>query len=147
MPNDLSSAVNDYLDGKDADGFLYSGPINRSNADRLVKLIDSRPERRKNACIFITTFGGDPNSAYRIGRALKANYSTGMILAVLCGYCKSAGTLLVLCADELAFSCLGELGPLDTQIDKPNEIIGAESGLDLIQALEQVTASTFESFE
>jgi hypothetical protein len=39
------------------------------------------------------------------------------------------------------------LGPLDTQIDKPNEIIGADSGLDLFQALEQITESSFDSFE
>jgi hypothetical protein len=139
--------VNECLDSKNADGFLYSGPINRDNADRLVKLIDSRPDRRENVSIFITTFGGDPNAAYRIGRALKANYSNGTISAILCGYCKSAGTLLALCADELAFGCLGELGPLDTQIDKPNEILGAESGLDLFQALQQITESSFESFE
>ena len=42
---------------------------------------------------------------------------------------------------------MGELGPLDTQIDKPNEILSAESGLDLLQALEQVKDSSFESFE
>jgi hypothetical protein len=147
MPNDLASAVNEYLDKKNADGFLYSGPINRDTADRLVKLIDSRPNRRKDACLFITTFGGDPNAAYRIGRALRANYRDGKILAVLGGYCKSAGTLLALCAGELAFGCFGELGPLDTQIDKPNEILGAESGLDLFQALQQITESSFESFE
>jgi hypothetical protein len=147
MPNDLASTVNEYLNGKNADGFLYSGPINRVSADRMVKLIDSRAERRKNVCIFLTTFGGDPNAAYRIGRALKTNYKDGNILAILGGYCKSAGTLLTLCADELAFGCLGELGPLDTQIDKPNEILGAESGLDLFQALQQITESSFESFE
>jgi hypothetical protein len=62
MSNDLSSVVNQYLDKQDADGFLYSGLINRESADRLVKLVDGRPERRKNACVFITTFGGDPNA-------------------------------------------------------------------------------------
>ena len=147
MPNDLASAVNEYLDAQDADGFLYSGPINRDSTDRLVKLIDGRLERRKNACLFITTFGGDPNAAYRIGRTFKKNYKNGIILAVLGGYCKSAGTLLALCADELAFGCFGELGPLDTQIDRPNEIVGADSGLDLFQALAQITESSFESFE
>jgi hypothetical protein len=55
--------------------------------------------------------------------------------------------LLVLCATELAFGCFGELGPLDTQIDKPNEIIGADSGLDLFQGLAQITDASFESFE
>lgn len=147
MANDLSSAVNEYLDSKSADGFLFSGPINRDNADRMVKLIDRRSDRRKNVCLFVATYGGDPNAAYRIGRAIKANYGNGKILAVLGGYCKSAGTLLALCADELAFGCFGELGPLDTQLEKPNEIVGAESGLDLLQALNQITDSAFESFE
>jgi hypothetical protein len=147
MPNDVSSEVNEYLDDKDADGFLYSGPINRDNADRLVKLIDGRADRHKNVCLFISTFGGDPNAAYRIGRSLKVNYARGKIFVILGGYCKSAGTLLALCANEIAFGCMGELGPLDTQIDKPNEILSAESGLDLLQALEQVTESSFESFE
>lgn len=147
MPNDLSSAINDYLDGKNADGFLYSGPISRESADKLVKLIDIRSKRHPNVCLFITTFGGDPNAAYRIGRALKRNYKDGQILGAIGGYCKSAGTLLVLCASELAFGCFGELGPLDTQIDKPNEIIDADSGLDLFQALQQITESSFSSFE
>jgi hypothetical protein len=147
MAIDLFSAVNEYLDSKDADGFLYSGPINRNNADQMVKLIDSRRNRRKNVCLFVATFGGDPNAAYRIGRAFKANYGGGSILAVIGGYCKSAGTLLALSANELAFGCFGELGPLDTQIGKPNEILGAESGLDLLQALDQISASSFKSFE
>jgi hypothetical protein len=147
MSTELSSAVNQYLDQQDADGFLYSGPINRDSADRLVKLVDSCTERRKNACLFITTFGGDPNAAYRIGRSFKKNYKDGNVIAIIGGYCKSAGTLLVLCATELAFGCFGELGPLDTQIDKPNEIIGADSGLDLFQGLAQITDASFESFE
>lgn len=147
MPDDLSSSVNEYLDSMEADGFLYSGPINREDGDRLVRLIDNRSERRNNVCLFVTTFGGDPNAAYRIGRAFKKNYKNGTKLAVIAGYCKSAGTLLVLSADELAFGCFGELGPLDTQIDKPNEIVGADSGLDLFQALEQITESSFASFE
>jgi hypothetical protein len=147
MSNDLALIVNQYLDQQNADGFLYSGQINRDSADRLVKLVDSRPDRRKNACLFVTTFGGDPNAAYRIGRTFRKNYKDGKVIAALGGYCKSAGTLLVLCASELAFGCFGELGPLDTQIDKPNEIIGADSGLDLFQALAQITDSSFESFE
>jgi len=147
MPDDVASAVNEYLNTNAADGFLFSGPINRGNADQLVKLIDGRADRRKNVCLFISTFGGDPNAAYRIGRSLKINYASGKIVAIVAGYCKSAGSLLALCANEIAFGCMGELGPLDTQIDKPNEILSAESGLDLFQALEQVRDSSFESFE
>lgn len=147
MNNDLSNAINDYLEEKDSDGYLYSGPILRELGDKLVKLIDHRSDRRKNVCLFLTTFGGDPNTAYRIGRALQANYGRGRTLAILGGYCKSAGTLLSLSADELSFGCFGELGPLDTQIDKPNEILGSESGLDLLQALNQLGEATFQSFE
>ena len=91
--------------------------------------------------------GGDPNAAYRIARTLRRLYPLGKLTFFLGGYCKSAGTLLALCADELVFSSFGELGPLDVQIGKPNELVGAESGLDLTQALKQLSATAFESFE
>lgn len=62
------------------------------------------------------------------------------------GYCKSAGTLLVLGGNELIFSIFGELGPLDVQIGKINELVGADSGLELNQSLEQLANSAFSSF-
>jgi ClpP class serine protease len=40
------------------------------------------------------------------------------------GYCKSAGTLIALGANELAFGEHGELGPLDVQIAKRDEVLG-----------------------
>lgn len=143
----LTNTINAYLDSRNADGFLFSGPITRNNADQLVTLIDSRTDRRKNVSFFLSTFGGDPNAAYRIGRAFKKHYCNGLVTILIGGYCKSAGTLIALCANELAFGCFGELGPLDTQLDKPNEILGSESGLDLLQALDQITDSAFSSFE
>lgn len=113
----------------------------------MVQVIEQHPDRRKNAFLFLTTGGGDPNGAYRIGRALKRNYTEGKLSIFIGGYCKSAGTLLALCADELVFTMFGELGPLDVQIGKPNELVGADSGLDLSQSLEHLSTLAFESFE
>ncbi len=147
MEDESRQRILGYLREEDADAYLFSGPLARSTADKLVTLIDNRKERRPNACLLISTYGGDPNAAYRIGRILMNRYSKGFVRFFIGGYCKSAGTLLALSADELVFSCFGELGPLDTQIDRPNEIIGADSGLDIVQALDQITASAFDSFE
>lgn len=50
-------------------------------------------------------------------------------------FCKSAGTLIAIGANELAIGDLGELGPLDVQVSKPTEILERGSGLDYTQAL------------
>jgi hypothetical protein len=41
----------------------------------------------------------------------------------------------------------GELGPLDVQLTKPDEILPTASGLDIFQALSVITNSGFEAFE
>ena len=146
MALSLAEIILPFLDADDADGFLFTGPIDRNSADSAVRVIETQEKKRKNVHFFLTTGGGDPNAAYRIGRALRRNYP-GTVRFFFGGYCKSAGTLLALCADELVFSSFGELGPLDVQIGKPNELMGADSGLDLRQALKQLAETAFESFQ
>lgn len=84
--------------------------------------------------VFLTTRGGDPNAGYRIGRCLRHSYPDGVKFCVP-SYCKSAGTLIAICADELAIGNQGELGPLDIQVRKPSEFGESNSGLDPINAL------------
>src|SRR5262249_42747467 len=61
--------------------------------------------------------------------------------------CKSAGTLMALGADELAFGAEGELGPLDIQLTKPDEIFVLGSGLDVLQAVSMISDTAYEKFE
>ncbi len=69
----------------------------------------------------------DADVAYRIARCLQHRYER--ITAVISGQCKSAGTLLAIGAHELAFSDHGELGPLDVQLRKADDMWAATSGL------------------
>jgi hypothetical protein len=50
-------------------------------------------------------------------------------------------------ADSIVFGDFGELGPLDVQLTKPDELVSTSSGLDNFQALGVLTNSAFEAFE
>ena len=51
--------------------------------------------------LFLTTYGGDANWAFKIYKALKTTYDNYDV--VVCGFCKSAGTLITLGARQLFF--------------------------------------------
>jgi hypothetical protein len=125
MVEELNELLKSYLESQTADGYLFSGPISTRTADEVVSVIERQEDRRPNVCFFLTTGGGDPHCAYRIGRTLKRYYETGKIIFLFGGYCKSAGTLLALCASELVFSTFGELGPLERASDEGNGQDGA----------------------
>lgn len=63
------------------------------------------------------------------------------------GYCKSAGTLLVLGAHEIIMADCGELGPLDVQIYKEDEMGATRSGLTILSALSTLQVRAFDAFE
>lgn len=48
---------------------------------------------------------------------------------------------------ELRFGKNGELGPLDVQLAKPDELMPLSSGLDIFQALSIVNGQAYQSFE
>jgi len=51
-----------------------------------------------------------------------------MLLYVF-GYCKSAGTLVAVAADQIVMSEFGQFGPLDVQLSDKNEIFGQTAAL------------------
>lgn len=101
-------------------------------------------EKAENCTVFLTTFGGDPDGGYRIARCLRHSYKH--VRLVVPSYCKSAGTLIAIAADEIAMGDLGELGPLDIQVLKGSELQENSSGLDIMQALQQLTSHTEDTF-
>jgi hypothetical protein len=80
-----------------------------------------------------------------LAACLRRQYKT--VTFYVCGLCKSAGTLALLGADEIVFGDFGELGPLDVQMTKPDELVSTSSGLDIFQAMGVLTNSAFEAFE
>jgi len=141
-----SKQVNALLEEFQSDLYVYSGPIEDSGVDQLCRKIAAKGKaKRTNVSLFLTTHGGDAHGAYRLARWLQRSYEK--IRLLVAGPCKSAGTLLAVGSNHLAFGDYGELGPLDIQINKPDEIFNMESGLDTLQALTTVTTHAFKSFE
>jgi hypothetical protein len=127
-----------------ADVLLINAEIERGLDEEVISTLHSRI-RRKNVFLILITPGGDPNAAYRIARSLQDHYER--FIAFISGYCKSAGTLCVLGANEIVMSDVGELGPLDVQLYKKDELGELSSGLVAVEALQMLQVKAFEMFE
>lgn len=135
-----------FMDGTGRDLYIFSGPINAENCDHFINRVLTFKNRRAKAALFLCTYGGDAHAAYRMARVLRRCYSEDLRI-LIGGYCKSAGTLVALCADSLGFSEVGELGPLDTQISQRDEVMQMASGLEVFSTLQYLTDHAFACFE
>lgn len=132
-------------DALDADVAIYNGEIER-HCDRYIIDECIGRETRKNLLLILVTFGGDANAAYRIARCFQSKYDR--LLVYVAGCCKSAGTLIAIGAHELIFSDHGELGPLDVQFSKEDDLWGdTQSGLAVMDALSALQLKAFDAFE
>lgn len=136
--------ANEVAKEREADVILFNGQVNRANAYRLIQECNSRV-KKKNAFLLLTTFGGDPNAAYIIARYLQSDYEKFTLF--VSGLCKSAGTLIALGAHELIISSHGELGPLDVQLSKKDELGETQSGLVALDSISQLQRFAFDAFE
>ena len=131
-------------DEREADIFVVSGGINRRLADWLLEFFDRFKQTRPNVIVFLCTFGGDPNAAFVIARTFKRNYKKFSVF--ISGYCKSAGTIIALGADEIAMGNKGELGPLDVQVLKEDSLTSRTSGLDSTKSIGVLQSEAFDLF-
>ncbi len=128
------------------DVFLYNGPILRGADHNFIQTIRSR-KRRPSVLLVLTTSGGDAHAAYRMGRALQQMY--GEVRIFVPGWCKSAGTLIAIAANEIIIGDLGELGPIDVQRLKSDDLWNSSSGLtedSAISTLESASWAMFQRF-
>lgn len=145
-PKTLPELATEFADAKESDVFLYSAPVNRSFAQIFCNSICGIKHRRKSATLFLTTSGGDPDAAFLIGRSLQRHYQKGGITVYIFGSCKSAGTLICVGANHIVMSDSGELGPLDIQLGKDDELFKRSSGLDLTEATKYLKDLSWELF-
>ena len=136
---DYSTVDPDYiLINRDIDRSLYENiteDIRKRNIDKVTK---------KKCIVFLTTYGGDPHAAYRVGRCLRHTYK--YVRVVIPSICKSAGTLLAICGNELAVGDMGELGPLDIQVRKADELSERSSGLDILNSFSIIQSHSIRVF-
>ena len=142
----FQGSVEAVVDENDAEVFFYAGPLDEDSWRQFVAVCPDEIGR-PNAVLYLTTYGGDPASAYRITRCLQRKFASGKITVVVDSMCKSAGTLIAVGAGTIAMSDCGELGPLDVQIGQQDEVFGFQSGLVAVQALETLQEQSFSYFE
>ena len=113
------------------DYFLYNGEIARGDDLRFLEFV-AKEQKSEHVTLLLVTPGGSPDAAYKMGRYLQERYKH--ITVLIPGLCKSAGTLLAIAADCLAFTSYGELGPLDVQMVKTDHLAQLDSGLNISEA-------------
>lgn len=138
----IARAIQGLVAEDPTDILLYNGPIDRVGYQEV--LDKTQTTSAPTITFLLTTPGGDAGFAFRIARAMTCRYEKFRLL--VCGPCKSAGTLIAIGAGEIVMSDLGELGPLDVQIRKRDELLQRESGLDVIQSLDHLTGAAITAF-
>lgn len=122
--------------------------------DAFIRLCRTRKKKRKNLLLILSTAGGSADCAYRIARCIHRAYKVktesppdrGIFYLYVHDFCKSAGTLLALGASTLIMSQESQLGPIDVQILKEEEVGERRSGLTPKVALETLAMEAGSAF-
>lgn len=127
------------------DVVMYSGDISIEGYELLSEKLEKIQDKSNKCLLIIETPGGDPHAGFRIARALHHNYESFDVLVPR--YCKSAGTLICTGASTIYMDDVSELGPLDIQVKKDDEIFSRSSGLDIIQALNNLQTRSISTLK
>ena len=137
----IDAAAKEY----EADLYLYSGPISDEGYGKVVTAI-TKHKVRNRAILILTTNGGSANVAYQIARIFQQIYPNQFLVCAP-STCKSAGTLVALGANRLLLDTFCDLGPLDVQLFKQNEIGARKSGLLSRSSFEALSEAAFNLYE
>lgn len=129
-----------------ADVFTLTGGIEYPLEAEVARQV-RRHKASPNAFLIVTTGGGSADVAYQVARCFQRHYGNGHVSVCVHSFCKSAGTLIALGADEIVMTDDAHLGPLDVQVGTPDEIGEHTSGLSPAQALNFLQAEAFKLFE
>jgi membrane-bound ClpP family serine protease len=163
MPRDaFGQLVKKVSDHYKSDIVLYIGPIERPYDDAFIRRIKGWKQQLTNVILILTTHGGDPHAAYRMARCLQEQYETvvpdgigipsqgkakGRFRLFVDTRCKSAGTILAAGANCVMFSDYGEIGPIDVQVRKGEEVGERSSVLTPKHAMESLQVLALHHFQ
>jgi len=140
----IKKVADAYAEAEDADVILWNGETERPHDHDLIHMCRTR-KRRERVLFILVSPGGDAHAAYRIARCLQRNWKR--VAVFVPGWCKSAGTLLAIGAHELIIGDCGELGPVDVQRPKEDELWESSSGLTEDAALGSLESSAMQMFD
>jgi len=155
--NAIIRAVEDYYD---ADIYIITTDINDNVANIVTFWThNSDIKKHKNFILMLKTYGGYPDSAYKIARTFQMAYNCagpntkenekrdcGKFYLFVNGLCKSAGTLIATAADIYLLTDGAEFGPIDAQIRKPDEVGERTSGLVTMEAFDPLRKQALRTF-
>jgi hypothetical protein len=141
---ELEAAIAEF-EALNTDAILYTGPIEMDGYEKLSSLLEKK-KKRKNILLYLITNGGNPNAGYRVARAIGHHYGIDNFRVAVPAECKSAGTLICVGAKSLVIFDKGELGPLDVQFRKRDEIFEQSSGLDILRGMTYLRTEALETF-
>ena len=141
---ETKEAAANYAASEDCDVLLFCGDLDTVAYARLRDLCNSRSVKRK-ILLALFTLGGDAHAAYKMGRCLHRRYDEVRILVN--GRCKSAGTILAISGHHLILSDEGELGPIDVQQMRQDDLWEQSSGLVEGAAIDSLSQTTWDLFE
>jgi len=144
---ELKAAAQAAADKHEADIYLYSGPIEDAGFGRLAGAVtaEGSGSGRSRAILILVTNGGSANAGYQIARLMQKMYSEFWLYCP--SRCKSAGTLVALGAHRLIMDNFSELGPLDVQLLKEDEIGARKSGLLARSTFSALSEEAFDLYE
>ena len=116
----------------------------KADSDRIYNAINSFEDKTKPILLVILSGGGEPASAYLIGK-LCQEFCNGNFTVVVPRYAKSAATLLACAAHEIHMGSLSELGPIDPQI-KGMPTLGLKNSIEHIAELVSNNTGSSEMF-
>ena len=121
LEQELLNLINEYdnLTGKhlliySVDFNNYDLPISMDMEDLYTIKDVLRNDNSKKLSFYIETPGGSGTAAEEIAILLRNKYE--YVDFIIVGECKSAGTILTMCGDEIYLNDTGSLGPIDAQI-------------------------------
>ncbi len=140
----IKKLANQIAKQTDSDLLIFNFGLETGIDLALLAALTKRKLKKRNLILFLTTEGGDADTGYRMARYLQDNYEC--LTIVVTGWCKSAGTLMCVAANELVIADTGELGPIDVQIAKTDELGERSSGLAVEAAFEKLQQECIKMF-
>lgn len=140
----LKKIAAEYGQREDCDIFLWTGALSEMAYRHFRHQCVSR-NRHPKILFILSTWGGDAHAAFKIGRCLQRMYKDVHVFVP--GQCKSAGTLLAIAGHQLIIGDEGELGPIDVQKMRQDDLWERASGLIEGTAMDTLGQVSWDMFE
>jgi len=117
----------------------------KGDSDQIYRAVTGFSDTTKPLLLILLSGGGEPGSAYLIGRLCREFSNNNKLVIVVPRHAKSAATLLACAADEIHMGSLSELGPIDPQINRM-PALGLKNSIEHIADLVSKNPGSSEMF-